>query len=89
MEQIEKIDEEIKHTDKDVQRSASAESSSGLLTTQQAAIWLGYRPRMLEARRLKGDGPLFIRISARAVRYRLEDLQNWVNSRLRSSTSEA
>lgn len=64
-------------------------TQSGLLTTKQAADWLGYKPRMLEARRLKGDGPLFIRISARAVRYRLEDLQNWVNSLLRSSTSEA
>jgi hypothetical protein len=64
-------------------------NSACLLTTKQAADLLGYKPRMLEARRLKGDGPLFVRISARAIRYRLEDLQNWVNSRLRSSTSEA
>jgi hypothetical protein len=61
---------------------------TSLLTTKQAADWLGYKPRMLEARRLKGDGPLFIRISARAVRYRLIDLQNWVESRLCSSTSQ-
>jgi hypothetical protein len=58
-----------------------------LLTTKQAADWLGYKPRMLEARRFRGDGPLFIRISARAVRYRLQDLQNWVNTRICSSTS--
>ncbi len=71
------------------QQLQNIEGTPSLLTTKQAAIWLGYKPRMLEARRLKGDGPLFVRVSARAVLYRLEDLRNWVNSRLRSSTSEA
>ena len=72
-----------------LKQSIDIANTSYLLTTKQAATWLGYKPRMLEARRLRGDGPLYVRISARATRYRLEDLQTWVNSRLKSSTSEA
>ena len=64
------------------------ESIAPLLTTGQAAAWLGYTERMLEARRLRGGGPKYVRISARAVRYRFCDLENFVESCLRSSTSD-
>lgn len=59
-----------------------------LLTTAQAASLLGYRPRMLEARRAKGGGPQFVRISKRSIRYRLEDVQNWIFERLKTTTRD-
>ncbi len=60
----------------------------GLLTTAQAAAFIGYTPRMLEARRVRGGGPKFVRISGRAVRYRIEDLNDWIEKRLVSNTAQ-
>ena len=63
----------------------SDDQYAGLLTTAQAAAFLGYKPRMLEGRRARGDGPNYIRLSARAVRYRVADLDAWVESKIKSS----
>ncbi len=40
-----------------------------LLTTKEAAEWCNFKPRFLEARRARGGGPKYLRISSRAVRY--------------------
>lgn len=61
---------------------------SSLLTTRQAATYLNLSPRALEAWRLKGRGPRHVRISARAVRYRPADLEEWISDRLRDSTCD-
>jgi len=71
-----------------IQENTNLADLTALLTTQQAAALLGYKPRMLEARRVRGDGPKYVRISARAIRYRPIDLHIWIESRLKSSTSE-
>jgi len=60
----------------------------GLLSPEQAAEYLGYTARFLAIRRMKGDGPKFVKISARAVRYRQADLDAWINERVVSSTKE-
>lgn len=59
-----------------------------LLTEGEAAQLIGFSKRFLENRRFRGDGPPWIRISARAVRYRPEDLKAWAAERLRTSTSD-
>ena len=59
-----------------------------LLTEEEAADLTGFTPRFFQERRYKGDGPQFVRISARAVRYRIEDLEAWARDRLRTSTSD-
>jgi predicted DNA-binding transcriptional regulator AlpA len=59
-----------------------------LLTEKEAAKLLGMTPRFLQARRVRGNGPPFIRISSRAIRYRVSDLESWVRDRLRTSTAE-
>jgi predicted DNA-binding transcriptional regulator AlpA len=59
-----------------------------LLTPVEAADLLGLTPRFLERRRYVGDGPPFIRISARCVRYRSSDLREWIESDVRSSTAD-
>jgi predicted DNA-binding transcriptional regulator AlpA len=60
-----------------------------LMTEGQAAAVIGLSPRFLQARRYRGDGPQFVRISSRCVRYRPEDLDTWVRERVRASTSES
>lgn len=64
-------------------------SRQGLLTTEQAARLLGLRRRTLEGWRVRGGGPTFVQISKRCIRYRIEDLESWTESRLRRSTSDS
>lgn len=59
-----------------------------LLTEEQAATALGFTTRFLQNRRHRGSGPRYVRISARAIRYRPQDLSAWAEVRLRTSTSD-
>lgn len=59
-----------------------------LLTEDQAAEFLGFTPSFLQARRYRGTGPAYVRISQRAVRYRPEDLEQWLEERTYTSTAE-
>ncbi len=59
-----------------------------MLSERDAAAFLGFGERALQNWRLRGGGPLFVKVSARAVRYRLCDLRRWSAERLRASTSE-
>lgn len=63
-------------------------SDQMLLTEAQAAKLIGLSPRFLQARRYTGDGPPYVRISSRCVRYRREDLAAWAKDRVRTSTSQ-
>lgn len=44
--------------------------------------------RFWEGRRFSGDGPKFIRFSAKCVRYRWGDVCKWLEDRERTSTSD-
>ena len=59
-----------------------------LLNTQQAAEYLGLAVTTLEKFRVYGNGPAFLRLGKRSVRYRPLDLDAWVESRIRTSTSD-
>ncbi len=59
-----------------------------LLTEKEAAAEIGLSVRFLQQRRYRGDGPAFVRISARCVRYRPQDLDAWAIARRRTSTSD-
>lgn len=52
-----------------------------LLTTKQAARLLALQPCTLEKWRHTGDGPLFLKIGLRSVRYTREDLQSFLERR--------
>ena len=59
-----------------------------LLTTQQAADFLGRPTRTLEDLRYRGGGPPFVKMG-RAVRYRKKALLEWVLEREVDSTSSS
>lgn len=59
-----------------------------LLTTTQAAQFLGLSKAFLERDRWAGAKVPFIKIGDRAVRYRIDDLDAYVQSRMRISTSD-
>jgi predicted DNA-binding transcriptional regulator AlpA len=60
-----------------------------LLRETEAAALLGFKPRALQEWRRTGEGPRFVRVSGRAVRYRRRDLTEWAESRLRTSTADS
>ncbi|MCI7457616.1 helix-turn-helix transcriptional regulator [Actinomyces urogenitalis] len=53
-----------------------------LLTTEQVAQMLGVSPKTLRNWRCECRGPAFVVLNERQVRYRVEDVTAWVNSRL-------
>ena len=59
-----------------------------LLRERDAARFLNFNVRTLQMWRVRGGGPPFVRVSSRAVRYRLQDLEGWIEERLRRSTSD-
>lgn len=59
-----------------------------LIPEKLAAAFLGLSIKTLQKRRVTGDGPIYLKISARCVRYRRCDLIAWANSLARTSTSE-
>lgn len=58
-----------------------------LLDPKQAAAVLGVSWRTLERWRRHGAGPVFLRMSARSIRYRLSDVERWLDQQRRASTS--
>lgn len=58
-----------------------------LLDNEQAAKLLGLSTSTLNKWRVYGEGPRFAKIGRR-IAYRLTDLEAWIASRLRGSTSE-
>jgi len=59
-----------------------------LLREREAAELLDVAPRWLQDRRADGNGPPFVRLSARAVRYRVRDLLAWLDDNTHMSTAE-
>jgi hypothetical protein len=58
-----------------------------LLRTKVAAKRLNLSPRVLEKWRWLGIGPRFVKIGRLAM-YRESDLMEWIDSRVRNSTSD-
>jgi excisionase family DNA binding protein len=62
--------------------------SERLLTTKEAARFLGVSAAFLERDRWAGARIPFVKVGSRAVRYEPEALESFINSRRFKSTSE-
>ena len=58
-----------------------------LMDEREAAAFLSYSVRALQNWRVRGGGPIFVKVSARSIRYRRRDLISWATDRLVSNTS--
>lgn len=61
--------------------------SADVMRPDAAANYLALSVQRLARMRLEGSGPTFIKLG-RTVLYRRNDLEAWLNSRRRRSTSE-
>ena len=59
-----------------------------LLTTKQAATYLSVSPAFLERDRWAGSRIPFVKLGTRSIRYREEDLENYIQQQIRFSTTE-
>ena len=59
-----------------------------LLTTKQAATYLNVSTAFLERDRWAGAKVPFIKIGTRSVRYRVSDLDQFIEARVRLSTCD-
>jgi helix-turn-helix protein len=57
------------------------QQESATLTTPAAAAFINVSKRTLESWRARGIGPRYIALSARAVRYRVDDLRAFLDQR--------
>lgn len=62
-------------------------TQSAIMTVRQAATYLGLAVSTLNKWRCHGGGPIFIKMG-RAVRYRAEDLDAFMDGRRASSTTD-
>jgi predicted DNA-binding transcriptional regulator AlpA len=56
--------------------------------TPEAASYVKLAAVTMERYRLTGEGPKFLRLGKKAIRYRVVDLDEWLASRLVASTSQ-
>jgi predicted DNA-binding transcriptional regulator AlpA len=68
--------------------TANVIGPDALLNQSQVARILGTTEMFLEARRVRGGGPPYVRVG-RLCRYRPQDVEAWIESRRVTSTSEA
>ena len=64
-------------------------SASSKLRTPEAAAYIGLSPSTLEKFRLTGEGPAFYKSGHKIVVYEVKDLDDWLHSRRRTSTSDS
>ena len=67
----------------------TSQNTRRIFRTPEAAGWLGVASSTLEKWRLTGQGPKFIRLSARVIGYFESDLEAFAAARTHASTSEA
>jgi predicted DNA-binding transcriptional regulator AlpA len=63
-------------------------TDSPLLSNNEAAAYLGLSHRTLPGLRRRGDGPPYVKLGGRKVGYLKSDLDAWLESRRRLSTSD-
>lgn len=57
-----------------------------LATAEEVAEAFGYTPQGLAQMRYRGTGPKFIKLGGRAVRYRWDDVEAWLDQQTRQQT---
>jgi len=71
-----------------LQAVEGTKESGKLLTPAEAAERLGVTERVLERLRGTGDGPDFIKLTSKSLRYRPEDVETFVISNVRRNTAQ-
>jgi hypothetical protein len=83
--------EQLSESGKGLREAVPAHQSNRatlLFDQNEAAAFLHVEPRTLESWRQRRVGPRFIRYSQRCVRYRIEDLTQWLEGQIVETASD-
>lgn len=64
-------------------------TAPALLKRKDAAAWLGITTSALAQLAYRGTGPKYVIIGTRTVRYRMSDLEDYVNANVRTQSGSA
>ena len=70
-------------------KSEPITEQQSVLTPRQAARYLGISQALLRCWRWRNEGPPFFRAGSKLVRYRRDDLDFWIQSRLSEPCASA
>ena len=70
-------------------QGADAEYWHALISEELAGAFLGVTARTMQKMRQRGNGPRYLVLSRRCLRYTRARLKEWADGRLRSSTSDS
>ncbi len=70
-----------------MQKKYETDHLDRLIDEKEAASYLCYSVRALQNWRVRGGGPLFIKVSGRSVRYTRRDLQDWIGAKRVANTT--
>jgi predicted DNA-binding transcriptional regulator AlpA len=59
------------------------------MTTDEVAGYLGVNKKTLDRMRGRGDGPRYLRLTKKIIRYSRADVEEFLNSRKRANTAQA
>jgi len=59
-----------------------------LMSERDAADYLNVSMRTLQGWRLKGGGPVYVKVGTKSIRYRRRDLAAWTEAHVRANTSD-
>ncbi len=65
-----------------------ARHDPAVMTTDEVARYLGINKKTLDRMRGRGDGPSYLRLTGKIIRYRRADIDNFIESRVRSNTAQ-
>jgi predicted DNA-binding transcriptional regulator AlpA len=65
------------------------ENIMNLIDQAAAAEYLGVAPKTMAQWRFRGDGPKYVKLSPKCVRYRKSDLEDYTEQRTVAHTTEA
>lgn len=60
-----------------------------LLTTRQVAEMLNIKPVTLKVWRIRGQGPAWVKVGSKAVRYHMADIQDFIRSTSRAALASS
>ncbi len=72
----------------DILTNETGNIANSILRPTEAAKYLGLSPSTLAKRRLRGEPPRYFKIGSRAVGYSIDELDNFLASCMRNSTSD-
>jgi hypothetical protein len=77
-----------RHADTLIQAAHAAREPDALLTAQELSRWLRVSIGWLEVQRRRGNGPPFRKLAPNQIRYQVAEVNAWLDTRRRMSTSE-